>query len=364
MPGANGGEYGEQLAFTSRHTNPSPYGCQTWSAIGFSTLVKDTDSDGLVDLLEAPPAGGIASFKDPNGSPYPRLWAMGATDTQKDLFVEINSMTAAPGTSYGSAVHKFPLAGVDVDGDGIVTDPAGHDHRPLPSTLTLVGDALFRAGIRVHFDVGPLESAGTGYSVDGAFHAFPAATPGDATVPVYPNPATYFINDGASGGESIAEVACVVDDEAEIPCQFPAFPGTVGWKFEFQLVRDEITDPGTGERRFDPMRNGFFHYLLYSHSRGIASSPFPCLSGGLPAGFDPVLGDCGGGLADNPAFHVPQGASGVGDLPGFNAMVALGLSKNFTGTEDVPGVHHPARARSHDGALARRRAARLHRFDR
>ena len=39
------------------------------------------------------------------------------------------------------------------------------------------------------------------------------------------------------------------------------------------------------------------------------------------------------GLVENPAFHVPLGASGVADLPGFNSMITLGLSKNFTGTE-------------------------------
>ena len=30
---------------------------------------------------------------------------------------------------------------------------------------------------------------------------------------------------------------------------------------------------------------------------------------------------------------MPIGASGVADLPGFNSMITLGLSKNFLGTE-------------------------------
>ena len=54
-----------------------------------------------------------------------------------------------------------------------------------------------------------------------------------------------------------------------------------------------------------------------------------------PAGFDPGTGLCnlGLGLKDNPEFHVPTGTSGVADLPGFNSMITLGLSKNFLGTE-------------------------------
>ena len=76
MPGANGGEYGEQLTLTSRYTSASPYGCHTFSAIAFSTLVKDGDSDGLIDLLETAPST-ISAYKDPNGAEYPRCgrWA-------------------------------------------------------------------------------------------------------------------------------------------------------------------------------------------------------------------------------------------------------------------------------------------------
>ena len=98
----------------------------------------------------------------------------------------------------------------------------------------------------------------------------------------------------------------MIDDTAEIPCQFPDYPGTVGWKFEFQMIRDAFTNATTNERRFDPMRNGFFHYMLYSHARGIAQSPFPCLSGADSQGFDPVTNRCSSPLTDNPAFHTPE----------------------------------------------------------
>jgi hypothetical protein len=165
MPGAGAGEYGEQLTMTSLYTNPTTYGCQTWAAIAFSTPVKDDDGDGLIDLLES---GTGSTYKDPAGSSYPDLYALGARTTQKDLFVEVNSMVAGPGTTYGDATHPFPLAGQGVG--GVVTDSAGHDHRPLPTTLTMVGDALLRAGVHVHFDVGLLENGRrSGGPVSGAF---------------------------------------------------------------------------------------------------------------------------------------------------------------------------------------------------
>ncbi|HET9362739.1 MAG TPA: hypothetical protein VFO58_23475, partial [Vicinamibacterales bacterium] len=325
-------EFGEQLTMTYAYGNTTYNGCHTFAAIAASIPVQDADADGLIDRLEQGPPPGVSVLRDPNGAEYPKLWTMGAGDDQKDLFVEINSMVAAGPTSYGSALHRFPLTSQDPDADGVVTDPLGHDHKPTPATLTRVGDALYRAGVRAHFDLGPLESGGTGYSVNGTFYPFPAATPG------HPNPATYFIDTDASGGESILETACLATDPL---CQFPAFPGTVSWKYHYQLIRDELLDSGTGLRRFDPIRNHIFHHLLFAHSRGIAKSVWPCLNGTTEAAFpvnDPsnptaILTCAAGGLVDNPLFHVPMGVSGVSDLPGFSSMVTLGMSSNFLGTE-------------------------------
>ena len=98
MPGSNGGAYGEELTLTSRYTNPATYGCQTWSAIVFSTPVADTERDGLIDALEVQPSG-FSAYKDPTGTDYPRLWAMGANTGQKDLFVEVNSMATTVPTA-------------------------------------------------------------------------------------------------------------------------------------------------------------------------------------------------------------------------------------------------------------------------
>ena len=343
-------EYGEQLTMTYAYGNTTYNGCHTWAAIAFSTTVEDDDGDGLIDLLEEAPTD-VSVFKDPNRTQYPKLWDMGASVGQKDLFVEVNSMYASPGASYGSATHPFPLAGplaahgVDTDLDSVldtVVDSTGHDHRPTPAVVQLVGDALGRAGVAAHFDMGDptsyVSTAAQNYVI-GAGGAS-GNTPGLAT-----------------GGESILETPCVAGDSL---CQFPAFRGTVGWKYELQLIRDawekndgtEFTLPadqgalddcvdGTVpcRRRFDPIRNHIFHYLMFAHARGMSQSVFPCLDGMEPVGFPlasdltTIVGCVQGGLTDNPDFHVPRGVSGVSDLPGFNSMVTLGLSTNFLGTD-------------------------------
>ena len=62
----------------------------------------------------------------------------------------------------------------------------------------------------------------------------------------------YFVQNDARGRESIPETECAIDDVAELVCQFPAFPGTVGWKFEFQRGARRHWIPTTDEPRFDP----------------------------------------------------------------------------------------------------------------
>ncbi len=317
MPGTdlNNG-YGEQVAITVDHTKTSPYDCLAWAAMIFSTTVKDTDGDGLIDKLE-----DISGLKDPGGAPLPDLRAMGASSRRRDLFAEVGALWAAPGTAYGSG------AAMEVDG-------AGHNHLPTPEVLKMVGDAFKDApvsnqdgssGIKVHFDVGPAyHDVGPEY----------ASTEADE----------YIIPAGlARGGEFIKEEACVEDLTATPPktCQFPAYPGTVSWKIGFQIYRDAPVGPGgqqltpaaedacdeTGDcrRRFDRVRKDIFHYLLYAHARGKPKEL--CLSGSAED-----QAEC---RAFNPDFHVTSSSSGVGDQPGGDGMVTLGLWENFVGTKFV-----------------------------
>lgn len=314
-----------------RNQNTTPYECLSIAAIVFSTTVADEDGDGLPDGLEQ----AMSGLKDPptpafpNGQPLPNLHAMGARVGQKDLFVEINSMWAPQGTTYGSpsAPYNATLASV--------TDELGHDHMPSPAVLKLVGDAYSASGITPHFDVGNLD-------------AYRALYPCLSVDPQCDANAYLVASDYARGGERIEERACA-------NCQFKNFPGTVGWPLGSRLYRDapvgkhgqelvsleqmKIAAPDNGKlrRRFDRVRQPYFHYALFAHARGKARSTFPCLDAeGQDAGYNPATpGACA--VVANPQFHVPSSASGVGDLPGGNVLVTLGLwdTEQFVGSPFV-----------------------------
>ena len=127
----------------------------------------------------------------------------------------------------------------------------------------------------------------------------------------------------ARGGEVVKETAC---DPTVLPCQFPAYPGTVRWKFGVQAFRDapvgddgeqlvseaEFTawfDGTTRRVRFDPARRGLFHYLLNAHARAKPKSQDP----------------------ESPDFHVPSGVSGRAELPGGTLLVTMGMWTEFIG---------------------------------
>src|SRR5207248_270215 len=109
----------------------------------------------------------------------------------------------------------------------------------------------------------------------------------------------YLIANEARGGESILERRC--DPATEPWCQFPAFPGTVDWKLQYQQLRDGwVADSGAEldtaglidcatrlgsavpcRRRYDAIRNHVFRTLLMAHGRGMSRSPFPCVPDGV-----------------------------------------------------------------------------------
>jgi hypothetical protein len=225
---------------------------------------------------------------------------MGATPNAKDLFVEIGYLHAAQATSYGGVVK-----------------PA-HTHLPSEEALNLMGEAFKNApvsnpdmsrGIRVHFDVG---------------NAYP--------------PSPYVIDSTlARGGEAIAETAC---DATDPKCQYPQYPGTVGWKRGYRFLRDQILSeplppipPVTGEedqcdapgnacvRRFDDNRRDMFRYVLFAHSLGLPKEP--CLN---PDGSSNAT--C---QKTNPNFKVPRTNSGIADFPGGDLMVTLGAFDDSNG---------------------------------
>ena len=66
--------------------------CLSWGALVFSTEVKDTDADGLLDIWEEE---RLSPLLDPTGQPLPNLFALGARWDKKDVFYEIGYMTPA-----------------------------------------------------------------------------------------------------------------------------------------------------------------------------------------------------------------------------------------------------------------------------
>ncbi|MGE0814691.1 MAG: hypothetical protein AB7O93_15245 [Vicinamibacterales bacterium] len=267
--------------------------CLTWSAVVYRTAVKDGDGDGLLDRWES----SATTIVDPFGRPLPNLAAMGASPFEKDVFIEIGYLKTDQPTSYG----------------GVVT-PA-HSHLPSPDALKLVGDMFANAPtgrVNVHFDVGDQYPQG----------------PADAYVIRGPGL--------ARGGEAIDEAVTVCTPGAGAPvweCQFSAYPGTVGWKTGYRLLRDEVLNPPPGgddacevpgstcERRFDETRRDMFRYALFAHALGLPKSELACLdAAGQPV--DDVNGVCA--VASNPAFHVPRTNTGVGDFPGGDVLVTLG----------------------------------------
>ena len=155
--------------------------------------------------------------------------------------------------------------------------------------------------------------------------------------------------DTPRGGEQILETACVA--AGGVNCEFPAYPGTVGWKFGFQQYRDARVTGSGGEvdqtaqktacqndpdhtdancrRRFDRIRRDLFHYTLYAHARARPKSTFPCLDAdNKPTeysqnGSGAYTGTCA--VNPNPNFTVPKSISGTADLPGANVLITLGL---------------------------------------
>jgi Bacterial Ig domain len=334
--------YGETATASVNHQNVNPNDCLAWGGTIFSTAVLDADGDGLPDAVEdstTAPSGG--AWKDPDNQLLPDLHGMQASKLHKDMFVEINAMRTTGSTTYGSATAPF-----DSSSNPIITSvniPA-HNHMPAAEVFKAVGDAYKNApipnsdlttGIRVHFDVGPDLAANYALQIQNLATLAGETVPADA----------YIVQSQPRGGESIVETACPIIGG---DCHYPDFPGTVGWRYGFELhknapVGDEgqelttinqfdawqnATGPHTDHRRrFDPERRPFFHYILYAHARGKPKS-LPCLINGLPAPY--VSGTSCSPYPLNPNFvaldyHVPSSSSGIAHLPGGGVLVTLGL---------------------------------------
>lgn len=335
---------GESVTVSISHVPGSGgYDCLSPHAAVFSTSVADEDHDGLPDGLE----DASSALTDADNRPLPNLSQMGASSSHKDIFVEINAMRTTGAKDHGSAAYPFNGAGTTP----AVVSVGPHNHMPTPHELKLVGDAYAAHEITAHFDVGDIA----------AYKALLPVSHQDWD-DIYDSDEAdaYLISANPRGGELVDEVACAA---TVLTCQFPGFPGTVGWKFGLQTYRDWPVDDdgnelltsaqidawlaGTGanstthRQRFDPNRRGLFHYALWAHYRGLPKSEFPCLQASTATpptytptvtGWNPVTRTCTGtGISINPDFHIPSSSSGVADLPGGNVLLSLGRWDEYVG---------------------------------
>ncbi len=268
--------------------------CLSWGAIITSTNVQDSDFDGLLDIWETsglylnpgvrndgtttpPTAATFGTCPAPAGSPTPcvNFPAMGANPSVPDIFIQIDWMAG----NYS----------------------APHVHNPQLAALEMVGSVFQSHGINMHFDVGG------------------SSTYQGAKAPLSPYiiPAAY-----AQGGNVIQEssVLCVPGTVATPTCNFPSQSdeySVLGWKTGFSAIKDgdsSFPQPN-GQvglpQLFATNRKDTFHYALFGHAIAATTALSAPLAGSI---------------------------SGVGDLPGGDFMITLGLWRSDNPAVDQVGT--------------------------
>jgi hypothetical protein len=277
-------------SFTTQVSVGTNQTCVTFAATVASTLVTDTDGDGLLNVWETkglhrntqvtPPTFGTCS--DYPAEPCVNLPAMGADPNKKDIFIQIDWMNGTGG-------------GGGIDGAGT------HDHAPKLAALNSVANTFLGRGIKLHFDVGNLYQG-------------PQAICGNA-------PCSYVIPSAlAQGGTDIAESSLVCHDTSAHTCDYHTPYPVISFEFGFASVRDGNQDANI-PAHFPQNRKDVFHYSLFAHA---LSGPFDL--NGHP--FDPSTGQ---------PTSTPLSYSGIAERPGGGFMVTLGLWRSDFPDSDLVG---------------------------
>ncbi|MGA2880343.1 MAG: MBG domain-containing protein [Bryobacteraceae bacterium] len=282
--------------------------CLSWGAIITSTNVQDSDFDGLLDVWET---SGL--YFDPGTrydgmttAPFPaafgtclappsnartsclNLPAMGAKPSVPDIFVQIDWMQ---------------YQGSLVTAAGGVAAVPDHVHNPELAALNMVGAVFKSHGINLHFDVGangPNSICQTGTTIG------PCAYQGQGSP--YIIPAAY-----SQGGNVVQESTLLCPNHAQSTCTFPSQSSqysVLGWKEGFDAVKNGYPALGLPQL-FATDRKDTFHYALFGHALA-ATTPLSA----------PYAGSI----------------SGVGDLPGGDFMVTLGLWRSDNAAVDQVGT--------------------------
>src|SRR4030095_10685151 len=178
--------------------------------------------------------------------------------------------------------------------------------------------------INIHFDVGNNYQSG-----------LPTLAQCQATW--QPAPAIVPLSAGASGGDEIPEtVGCLTDASGNTTCggTFPNYPGTVGWKSGFNLLKNQplgyvVSEGGPSieeqcaadancQRRFSRNRRSLFRYALMAPALGLIRVD----EAGIP-----VLDSTGAKIPKNTSGIADGGGVGGGDL-----MMTLGFWDGYTGS--------------------------------
>lgn len=267
--------------------------CLTWAAIVTSTLVTDTDGDGLLDIWET-----TGVHLNPGTATQPATFGgciealllqdtcvnlplMGANPTAKDIFVEIDWL-------YGP----------------------NHVHIPKLPALSAIAATFLQHGIHLHFDVG------NNYQ----------GTP-QAPLPAgYTAPLSYIVPAFLGrGGDLINEETLICTSSATNTCEFPGY-AALGWENGLNAIENGFGYPPnyTITPHFDHNRKDVFHYVLFAHALGLPSyNPQGALIPGVPAS-----------------------TSGAANRPGGDLMITLGLWPS-----DVAGDNETGSAQVQAGTL-------------
>ena len=307
---------GEEVRTFVDHGSTSPYECLSWAAIIFSTTVMDTDSDEIPDKLE-----DVSGLKDPNGEALPDLWAMGASSTQKDLFVEIGAMTT-PGYT---------------GGQGVVS---AHNHMPTPGVLRGWVTRSSRTG-----------SSCTSMS-DPTTTTWVACMNPSTPTPTLSRPAWRVAGSSSAKRRALTAYLERSASSRHIQGRWAGRPAssTIGMRLRSHTGQElsaaavaecaaRASGPaldGACRRRFDRARKDLFHYALCTPMRLVYPSPSGHVS--IPRVDRPRPGVAA--IVCRPTCRTAtstcrEASSGTADFGGGDLLVTLGLWDYFVGSEFV-----------------------------
>jgi hypothetical protein len=272
-------------ASSVNNTLVSSRDCLSWAAIIASTNVQDSDFDGLLDIWETSGLSLNPGVRN-DGTAMPPVPATFGTCAAPNASTCLNlpAMGASP---------YVPDIFMQIDWmQGTYNAP--HVHNPQLAALNMVGAAFKAHGINLHFDVG---GSSTYQTKQASAYIIPATL--------------------AQGGNVVEETGNLlcpnsVTSNQGVACAFPSQSNeysVLGWKSGFDAIKNGDSVLGLPQL-FATDRKDVFHYALFGHAIA-ATTPLSA----------PLAGSI----------------SGVGDLPGGDLMVTLGLWRSDNPTIDQIG---------------------------